>query len=86
MRLCVSMSWNGVCVACCAFCTACNTHSNFGQVQCKLPDDGLRPKHVGAIFYVCFHVNFNVFFNLINVHLLVSELYILLLILVRQYK
>ena len=25
---------------------------NFSQVQCKLPDDGRRPKHVGAIF-VC---------------------------------
>ena len=23
---------------------------NFSQVQCKLPDDGRRPKHVGAIF------------------------------------
>ena len=22
----------------------------FSQVQCKLPDDGRRPKHVGAIF------------------------------------
>ena len=26
MRLCGSMSWNGVCVACCAEGTACNTH------------------------------------------------------------
>ena len=25
---------------------------NFSQVQCKLPDDGRSPKHVGAIF-VC---------------------------------
>ena len=23
---------------------------NFRQVQCKLPEDGRRPKHVGAIF------------------------------------
>ena len=23
---------------------------NFSQVPCKLPDDGRRPKHVGAIF------------------------------------
>ena len=23
---------------------------NFSQVQCKLPDDGRKPKHVGAIF------------------------------------
>jgi len=23
---------------------------NLSQVQCKLPDDGRRPKHVGAIF------------------------------------
>ena len=22
----------------------------FSQVQCKLPDDGRRPKHAGAIF------------------------------------
>ena len=35
-----------------------------------------RPKHVGAIFYVYFNVNFNVLFKLIKVHLLVSELYI----------
>ena len=43
-----------------------------------LPDDGRRPKHVGAIFiYVYFNVNFNVFFfKLIKVYLLVSELYI----------
>jgi len=26
--------------------------NNFSQVQNKLPDDGRRPKHVGAIF-VC---------------------------------
>jgi hypothetical protein len=26
---------------------------------CKLPDDGRRPKHVGAIL-ICFNVNFNV--------------------------
>ena len=47
----------------------------FSQVQCKLPDDGRRPKHVGAIFMFFLNVNFNVFFKLIKVHLLVSELY-----------
>jgi len=50
MQLCGSMSRNGVCVACCAFCTAHTHKYNFSQVQCKLPDDGRRPKHVGAIF------------------------------------
>jgi len=48
MRLCDSMSWNGVFVVCC--------------VECEN--------------YVYCNVNFNVFFKLINVHLLVSELYI----------
>ena len=43
MRLCGSMSWNGVCVAWYAEC-------DFSQLQCKLPDDGRRPKHVGAVF------------------------------------
>jgi len=41
----------------------------------KLPDDGRRPKRMSDIF-VYFDVNFNVFFKLIKVHLLVSELYI----------
>jgi len=41
-----------------------------------LPDDGRRPKHVGAIVYVYFSVNFNLSFKLIKVLLLVSELYI----------
>ena len=27
-----------------------NAEYNFSQVQCKFPDDGRRPKHVGAIF------------------------------------
>jgi len=48
MRLCVIMSWNGVCV-----CVVC-----CGECDCF------------------FNVNFNVFFKLIKVHLLVSELYI----------
>jgi len=25
-------------------------NNDFSQIQCKLPDDGRRPKHVGAIF------------------------------------
>ena len=30
---------------------ACTEHKyNFTQVQYKLPDDGRRPKHVGATF------------------------------------
>ena len=33
-----------------------NINITFSQVQCKLPDDGRRAKHVGAIF-----VSFNVF-------------------------
>jgi len=28
MRFCRSMSWNGLCVACCIFCTAWNTSFN----------------------------------------------------------
>ena len=55
---------------------------NFSQVQCKFPDDGRRPKHVGATetcrsdIYVYFNVNFKVLFKLIEMHLLVSELFI----------
>ena len=30
----------------------------FARLKCKLPDDGRRPKHVGAIL-ICFNVNFN---------------------------
>jgi hypothetical protein len=44
------------CVAACHR-MACVLHAvqnarrhNFSQVQCRLPDDGRRPKHVGAIF------------------------------------
>jgi len=44
---------------------------NFSQVQCKLPDDGRRPTRRTDIY-----VYFNVFFKLIKVHFLVSELYI----------
>ena len=36
-----------------AACVLCAQHKyNFSQVQYKLPDDGHRPKHVGAII-VC---------------------------------
>ena len=41
------------CVAAChgMACVLYAVHSaHFSQVQCKLPDDGRRPKHVGAIF------------------------------------
>ena len=36
------------CVAACCHTTV--NIRNFSQVQCKLSDDGRRPKHVGAIF------------------------------------
>ena len=55
----------------------CGSHDkyNFRQVQCKLPDDGRRPKQVGRDIYVYFNANFNVFLNK-KVHLLVSEFYV----------
>jgi hypothetical protein len=34
---------------------------SLSRLKCKLPDDGRRPKHVGAIFNIGFNVNFRVF-------------------------
>jgi len=48
---------------------------NLSQVQCKLLDDGRRPKHVGAIF-IRILIKILMCFKLIKVDLLVSELYI----------
>jgi hypothetical protein len=44
-----------------AECVLCAVQNDFSQVQCKFPDDGRRPKHVGAIFCVYFNVNFKPF-------------------------
>jgi len=46
-----------------------NINITLARLNCKLPDDGRRPKHVGTIE---FNVNCNQ--RLINVHLLVNEL------------
>ena len=47
--VCVSACHGMACVLC-AVQNAAEPHKyNFSQVQCKLPDDGRRPKHVGAI-------------------------------------
>ena len=48
-----------VCVLCAQH-TAHTTNVTLARLMCKLPDDGRRPKHVGA-FVICFNVNFNVF-------------------------
>ena len=47
MWRCGSMSWNGMCAVCCAQQTA---HT----ALYKLPEDGQRPKHVGAIIMCIF--------------------------------
>jgi hypothetical protein len=49
------MSRYGVCAVCCVLCRV-----TLVRLKCKLPDDGRRPKHVGAIL-ICFNVNFRVF-------------------------
>jgi len=55
------------CVAACHG-MACVLHA----LHCKLPDDGRRPKHVGAIFMCILMQILKCFFKLIKVHLLVS--------------
>ena len=41
MRWCGSMSQYGVC-------TVCTINITLARLNCKLPDDGRRPKHLGA--------------------------------------
>ena len=52
MRWCGSMSRYGVRIVCCAlhkFTECFNINITLPRLICKLPDDGRRPKHVGAI-------------------------------------
>jgi len=57
IRWCGSMSQRDVCTVCCAEYTppnnnlteCLNINITLARLNCKLPDDGRRPKHAGAI-------------------------------------
>jgi hypothetical protein len=61
VKLCPYRLRGGVAACLGVACVLCAVQNNLSQAQYKLPDDGRRPKHVGAIFFVYFNVNFKPF-------------------------